>query len=66
VDQELVKLTPETPNVLSRVMDLQTGLNAHRKQLESLRNGGAHKEQLLKKIQELNSDLIDKASEFSA
>ena len=66
VDQELVKLTPETPNVLSRVMDLQTGLNAHRKQLESLRNGGAHKDQLLKKIQELNSDLIDKASEFSA
>ncbi|NQS92063.1 MAG: MoxR family ATPase [Chloroflexi bacterium] len=66
VDQELVKLTNETPNVLSRVMDLQTGLNAHRKQLESIRNGGVQKEDLLKRIQELNSDLIDKASEFSA
>ena len=66
VDQELVKLTHETPNVLSRVMDLQTGLNAHRKQLESIRNGGVQKEDLLKRIQELNSDLIDKASEFSA
>lgn len=66
VDQELVKLTNETPNVLSRVMDLQTGLNAHRKQLESIRNGGVQKENLLKRIQELNSDLIDKASEFSA
>ena len=63
VDQELVKLTQDTPNVLSKVMDLQTGLNAHRKQLEGIRNGGAQKEQLLKKIQDLNSDLIDKASE---
>ncbi|TFG49845.1 MAG: MoxR family ATPase [Anaerolineales bacterium] len=66
VDQELVKLTKDTPNVLSKVMDLQTGLNAHRKQLEGIRNGGVQKEQLLKKIQDLNSDLIDKASEFSA
>jgi len=66
VDQELVKLTKETPNVLSKVMDLQTGLNAHRKQLEGIRNGGIHKDQLLKKIQDLNSDLIDKASEFSS
>ena len=66
VDQELVKLNKDTPNVLSKVMDLQTGLNTHRKRLEGIRNGGVHKEQLLKKIQELNSDLIDKASEFSS
>jgi len=66
VDQELVKLNKDTPNVLSKVMDLQTGLNAHRKRLEGIRNGGVHKEQLLKKIQDLNSDLIDKASEFSS
>jgi len=66
VGQELGKLTKDTPNVLSRVMDLQTGLNAHRKQLESIRNGGVLKDDLLKRIQDLNSDLIDKASEFSA
>ncbi|MCK5794414.1 MAG: MoxR family ATPase [Anaerolineales bacterium] len=66
VDQELGKLTQDTPNVLSKVMDLQTGLNAHRKQLEGMRNGGAQKEQMLKKIQDLNSDLIEKASELSS
>jgi len=65
VSQELGKLTIDTPNVLSKVMDLQTGLNAHRKQLEGMRNGGVQKEQLLKKIQDLNSDLIEKASELS-
>jgi hypothetical protein len=65
VAQELGKLTNDTPNVLSKVMDLQTGLNAHRKQLEGMRNGGTQKEQLLKKIQDLNSDLIEKASELS-
>jgi len=67
VSQELAKLKADTPQVLSRVMDLQTGLNAHRKQLEGIKNGSnaSQKETLLKEIQELNSDLIDKASEFS-
>ena len=68
VNQELSRLKSETPDVLSIVMNLQTGLNAHRKQLEGIRNGGniEKKEQLLKQIQELNSDLLDKASEFSS
>ena len=68
VNQEMSRLKPETPDVLSIVMNLQTGLNAHRKQLDGIRNGGniEKKEQLLKQIQELNSDLLDKASEFSS
>ena len=68
VKQELPKLKPETPDVLSVVMNLQTGLNTYRKQLDGIRNGGngSKKDQLLKDIQELNSDLLDKASEFSA
>jgi hypothetical protein len=68
VTQELGNLKRETPQVLSIVMDLQTGLNAHRKQLEGIRNGGnlEKKDQLLTQIQKLNSDLIDKASEFSS
>ena len=68
VNQELSKLKPETPDVLSIVMNLQTGLNKYRKQLEGIRNGGnvEKKDQLLKQIQELNSDLLDKASEFSS
>lgn len=68
VNQELSKLKTETPDVLSIVMNLQTGLNTYRKQLEGIRNGGnvEKKEQLLKQIQELNSDLLDKASEFSS
>ena len=68
VKQELPKLKTETPDVLSVVMNLQTGLNKYRKQLNGIRNGGngTKKDQLLKQIQELNSDLLDKASEFSA
>lgn len=68
VKQELPKLKTETPDVLSVVMNLQTGLNTYRKQLEGIRNGGngTKKDQLLKDIQELNSDLLDKASELSA
>jgi MoxR-like ATPase len=68
VTQELGNLKRETPQVLSIVMDLQTGLNAHRKQLEGIRNGGnlEKKDQLLGQIQKLNSDLIDKATEFSS
>jgi len=68
VKQELPKLKTETPDVLSIVMNLQTGLNKYRKQLNGIRNGGngAKKDQLIKEIQELNSDLLDKASEFSA
>lgn len=68
VGQELAKLKADTPEVLSKIMDLQTGLNAYRKQLEAIRNGAnvEKKERLLVEIQDLSSDLIDKASEFSS
>jgi MoxR-like ATPase len=68
VNQELSRLKSETPDVLSVVMNLQTGLNKYRKQLDGIRNGGNEKkkDRLLKQIQELNSNLLDKASEFSA
>ena len=68
VGQELAKLKADTPQVLSKIMDLQTGLNAYRKQLETLKNGAnvEKKERLLVAIQNLSSDLIDKASEFSS
>ena len=68
VSQELAKLKADTPEVLSKIMDLQTGLNAYRKQLESIKNGAnvEKKERLLVEIQNLSSDLIDKASEFSS
>ncbi|MFO7943472.1 MAG: MoxR family ATPase [Anaerolineales bacterium] len=67
VSQELAKLKADTPEVLSKIMDLQTGLNAYRKQLETIKNGAnvEKKERLLVEIQNLSSDLIDKASEFS-
>jgi MoxR-like ATPase len=68
VNQELSKLSGDTPEVHRIILDFQKGLNKCRVGLEGIRNGGNvdKKDQLIKQIQELNSTLLDKATEITS